>query len=345
MDLLRLEAIYGRWRMVKGWNVELSSKHLGKIMEFSSKYIIVDDVQYNHPPYLYDIVPDFASINAYSDTSSDDNCFYSSTHDYKNRPLLEYSKHLKVMFEIFFAYKDFFDDSIRVYHLVKKDLIIDAFGNWYEKIEDRPLWELIKSYLKAVFTRSNYNPKAIVPKDMWGQWELVDFSPIRYWYISSGYREMSDPTGESIEKQGRAMIGRRFFFHPNYVILDDIQYNRTRYYVEFRRGLEVYDQKTYAISLDDYNGYKLGTRRLSNCSFPQIGLDINSNQFSFYMPYDNELHFVVGLVDFTCRHLPNPSLWQCLKYYFNYLLGIDASAKGFLNFYKLEEKNNDPDGT
>lgn len=326
VDPLSMEAVYGRWRVVRGNHGEISSKHLGKIIEFSSKYIIVDGVQYNHPAYLYDVVPDFESINLCKYLSVDDDYFYTNTHDYYYGPKLSYGKHLKVMFENFLSSEDFFYHVLRAYHLVRDDLIIDAFGKWYEKIEDRPLWDRIKSYLTAIFSRSSYDPKAIVPKEMWGQWEIEYFMPNSLYQCSRGYREMNDPTGGGIKKQGEAMLGKRFFFHPNYVIMDDIQYNNNHYYFD-------YDKK---ICMDDYNGYKLGGRRLSNCNFPQSGCALSSNEFCFYMPFENELYFVVGLITFVCKRVDTPSFWQLVKYYFNYLIGRDASAKGFLNYYKLD---------
>lgn len=295
---LTLKDVYGRWQVTKTKDGEFKyakdtkKRFMGRIIEFHPKYIIIDDKLYNDPEYTYDGVLSIA-----------DWPLSLEKEDFRNEINLDREI---FRFMSWLCNHDTFIDILGHFVLNNDRLISSSIGLIVlQHLPPRPWWQRAYSYLYAVLTPSRYNPEKVLPQSMRGKWEIVAF---RDRLAASGIT-FSDT--DAIAESVKYLSGKTIILHPKYIILDSVQYNNPHY------QLESWDLGQ-AVHLDSYNGYKFAGRKIL-CHSDHFHMDHYHKEFSFHL----------DAAILICRKLPEPDLWERTKYYCKYLLGIDASAKGY----------------
>lgn len=183
---------------------------------------------------------------------------------------------------------------------------------YFERIPDRPWWQRLWSYLVATFCSPDNDPEKIVLKQTWTKWEITECHSEIY---SSTNFEKNDMKAK---ETGKKFIGKTLTLHPKYIVFDNVQYNKPHYF------------RTKPSNICSHVcSYKFGIKGID---------DIADYSYLFHNNGDIFLIFCLNLdgmkVNFNCQRLPDPSLWERIKYYFNYLFDIDASRKGLLGMTK-----------
>lgn len=94
-----------------------------------------------------------------------------------------------------------------------------------ERLPPRSWWQRAYSYIKSMVLPFSYYPEKILSKEMIGKWEVVNCKPGNLGF----YYDLKEKFSKKMKEPMQKLLGTKFIIHPNYIVIDGVQYSQPLY--------------------------------------------------------------------------------------------------------------------